>query len=94
MPLIFEQGEPDGEEDRWFAALGAHVADILHEVGVPYCKGGVMAQQRAVARLGRDLEATASTHWIRRSRACGPAVCRYLLRPAGRSTATAVLPSR
>ena len=25
-------------------ALGAHVADILHEVGVPYCKGGVMAR--------------------------------------------------
>ena len=42
--VIFERGEPDGEEDRWFAALGTHVADILHEVGVPYCKGGVMAK--------------------------------------------------
>lgn len=42
--LIFERGEPEGEEDRWFAALGVHVADILHEVGVPYCKGGVMAR--------------------------------------------------
>ncbi len=40
----FERGEPDGEEDRWFAALGTHVADILHEVGVPYCMGGVMAR--------------------------------------------------
>lgn len=42
--VIFERGEPEGAEDRWFAALGAHVADILHEVGVPYCKGGVMAK--------------------------------------------------
>ncbi|WOH50275.1 DUF294 nucleotidyltransferase-like domain-containing protein [Bradyrhizobium sp. sBnM-33] len=42
--VIFAHGEPDGEEDRWFAELGTHVADILHEVGVPYCKGGVMAK--------------------------------------------------
>ena len=42
--LIFAQGEPDGEADRWFAELGALVADILHEAGVPYCKGGVMAK--------------------------------------------------
>jgi CBS domain-containing protein len=42
--VIFERGEPDSEEDRWFAALGTHVADILHEAGVPYCKGGVMAK--------------------------------------------------
>jgi DNA polymerase-3 subunit epsilon/CBS domain-containing protein len=42
--LIFEHGEPDGAEDRWFAAFAVHVADYLHEVGVPYCKGGVMAK--------------------------------------------------
>ena len=42
--VIFEQGEPDGEADRWFATFGAHAADILHEAGVPYCKGGVMAK--------------------------------------------------
>jgi DNA polymerase-3 subunit epsilon/CBS domain-containing protein len=42
--LVFAQGEPGGPEDRWFERLGTHVADILHEVGVPYCKGGVMAK--------------------------------------------------
>jgi len=42
--VIFAQGEPDSDEDRWFAELGTYVADILHEVGVPYCKGGVMAK--------------------------------------------------
>ena len=42
--LVFSEGEPDGVEDRWFAALAAAIADILDEVGVPYCKGGVMAK--------------------------------------------------
>jgi DNA polymerase-3 subunit epsilon/CBS domain-containing protein len=42
--IIFAEGGPDGAADRWFAQLGGIVADILHEVGVPYCKGGVMAR--------------------------------------------------
>ena len=42
--LVFAEGEPGGAQDRWFEKLGIHVADILHEVGVPYCKGGVMAK--------------------------------------------------
>ncbi|MCW5682424.1 MAG: CBS domain-containing protein [Xanthobacteraceae bacterium] len=42
--IVFAQGEPDGPEDKWFAELGTHVADILHDVGVPYCTGGVMAK--------------------------------------------------
>ena len=29
------------------AELSEHLADILHEVGVPYCKGGVMAKNPA-----------------------------------------------
>ena len=64
--VIFETGEPDGEEDRWFTALGTHVADILHEVGVPYCKGGVMARNA----LWRGSVATWRNridHWIMRS---------------------------
>jgi DNA polymerase-3 subunit epsilon/CBS domain-containing protein len=42
--LICADGAAPADSDRWFAALGAHVADILNEVGVPYCKGGVMAR--------------------------------------------------
>jgi CBS domain-containing protein len=42
--LIFAEGEPGGPQDRWFEGLAAHIADILHEAGVPYCKGGVMAK--------------------------------------------------
>ncbi len=41
--LVFERGRPDGPEDKWFAMLGTRVADLLNEVGVPYCNGGVMA---------------------------------------------------
>ena len=42
--LVYEAGEPGGKEDAWFAEAGAYIADILHEVGVPYCEGGVMAK--------------------------------------------------
>jgi CBS domain-containing protein len=55
--VIFAEGKPDGPEDRWFAELGNHIADILHEVGVPYCKGGVMAKNaafRGSAKTWRD----------------------------------------
>jgi CBS domain-containing protein len=41
--LVFADGELGSREDRWFGEFGAHLADILHEVGVPYCRGGVMA---------------------------------------------------
>jgi DNA polymerase-3 subunit epsilon/CBS domain-containing protein len=64
--VIFERGEPDGEEDRWFAALGTHVADILHEVGVPYCKGGVMASN-APWRGSVVTWRNRVDHWITRS---------------------------
>ena len=42
--IVFADGAPDGAADQWFARLGVILADILHEVGVPYCKGGVMAK--------------------------------------------------
>jgi DNA polymerase-3 subunit epsilon/CBS domain-containing protein len=42
--MVFAEGEPGGSTDRWFERHATHVADFLHEVGVPYCKGGVMAK--------------------------------------------------
>jgi CBS domain-containing protein len=65
--LVFEHGDPGGAEDSWFAALGTHVADILNEVGVPYCKGGIMAsnaQWRGSVATWHDRIAD----WIGRSR--------------------------
>jgi DNA polymerase-3 subunit epsilon/CBS domain-containing protein len=64
--IIFAEGEPDGTVDRWFGELGKHIADILHEVGVPYCQGGVMAKNaawRGSARTWRERV----TEWIGRS---------------------------
>lgn len=43
--VIFAEGEPGGEADQWFARLGKRMAAILDEVGVPLCKGGVMASE-------------------------------------------------
>jgi CBS domain-containing protein len=64
--IVFEKGDSDGPEDKWFAELGTHVADILHEVGVPYCTGGVMAKNAqwrgSIARWRERLQ-----HWIGRS---------------------------
>jgi CBS domain-containing protein len=65
--LVFAEGQPDGPEDRWFAALGAHVADILNDVGVPYCKGGVMASQPKWRGSVATWRARVAD-WIRRSR--------------------------
>jgi DNA polymerase-3 subunit epsilon/CBS domain-containing protein len=65
--LVFAEGAPGSAEDDWFGELGGHVADILHEVGVPYCKGGVMAkspQWRGSLATWRDRIAD----WIHRSR--------------------------
>jgi DNA polymerase-3 subunit epsilon/CBS domain-containing protein len=64
--LIFSDTD-DPAADAWFAALGTHVADILHAVGVPYCKGGVMArnpQWRGTLTQWRERVG----HWIGRSK--------------------------
>ena len=43
--LVFAEGEQGSANDLWFAELGRRMAAILDEVGVPLCKGGVMASQ-------------------------------------------------
>ena len=58
--------EVSNEAERWFEAFGIRVADILHQVGVPYCPGGVMAkhpQWRGSLTAWR----TRVADWIRRS---------------------------
>ncbi len=45
--IVFADGAPGEATDRWFAQFGSIVADILHEVGVPYCQGGVMGKTPA-----------------------------------------------
>ncbi len=45
--FIYGSGDQDGPEDRWFADAGRHMCDVLNEVGIPYCSGGVMAKNSA-----------------------------------------------
>jgi DNA polymerase-3 subunit epsilon/CBS domain-containing protein len=64
--LVFQDGPANGPADAWFRQLATHVTDILNEVGVPYCKGGVMARHapwRASVEVWRERIA----HWIARS---------------------------
>ncbi|MDC7788732.1 DUF294 nucleotidyltransferase-like domain-containing protein [Rhodoplanes sp. TEM] len=65
--LFFATGDPDGPEDRWFAELGTHLAAILNDVGLPFCKGGVMGKTpewRGSVATWRERIAA----WVRRSR--------------------------
>ncbi|MEZ5839728.1 MAG: DUF294 nucleotidyltransferase-like domain-containing protein [Hyphomicrobiales bacterium] len=65
--IVYESGVPDGPEDRWFATFSAHVGDILNEVGLPYCRGGVMARN-AEWRGSLQTWMERIDGWVRRSR--------------------------
>ncbi len=45
--FVFATGAPDGVEDRWFADMAAQMNRILDVIGVPLCRGGVMANNSA-----------------------------------------------
>ncbi len=63
--LVYEKGEPDGVEDRWFAELGTRVSDILDIAGVPYCKGYIMASNPDWRHSLKHWQATIRS-WIKR----------------------------
>lgn len=65
--IVYEHGAADGPEDLWFAEMAAHMADLLDEAGVPYCKGGVMARNATWRKSLEEWHATIDG-WIRRSR--------------------------
>ena len=65
--IVYQSGNRGGSEDVWFEALGVKVSDILDAVGIPYCKGGVMARnaawRKSVAAWTETIDG-----WIRRQR--------------------------
>ena len=65
--IVYEKGIEGGPEDRWFEALGVEMCQTLHEVGVPLCKGGVMASNRAWRMSLADWNATIDG-WVGRQR--------------------------
>lgn len=64
--IVFESGA-NAEADEWFEALGRRIADILNEVGVSYCKGGIMAANRDW-RMDAESWRHTVEGWIARSR--------------------------
>jgi CBS domain-containing protein len=65
--IVFETGAEGGPEDEWFGRLGKYMCETLHAVGVPLCKGGVMASNAAWRGSVTTWEQRA-TGWIDRSR--------------------------
>jgi CBS domain-containing protein len=64
--LVFERGVAGGPEDKWFEALAQRMNELLHEAGVPLCKGGVMAKN-ARWRGSLDDWRTRVGGWVERS---------------------------
>jgi DNA polymerase-3 subunit epsilon/CBS domain-containing protein len=65
--IVYADGEPDGPQDQWFAALGEEVSNILDAVGVPFCKGGVMSKN-AAWRMSRARWIETIDRWVHRQR--------------------------
>jgi len=65
--IVYESGEPGGPEDAWFEELGKRLADTLDAVGVPYCKGGIMAKN-AQWRMSHARWLETVDSWVRRQR--------------------------
>ncbi len=65
--LVFETGEPGGDTDRWFEAMATIMSAILDEVGIPHCKGGVMAKNALWRHSLAEWKKTIDD-WIRKSR--------------------------
>lgn len=67
---IVHEDVPEGQAeavDGWFAELGRHVADVLDAVGIPYCRGGVMASNPEW-RGGLSTWKERVAGWVRRQR--------------------------
>ncbi len=65
--IVFREGSPGSDADRWCEALGRRVADILDQAGVRYCTGGIMASNAA---WRHDLDGWRATVeiWLARTR--------------------------
>ena len=64
--MVYAEGDPEGPQDRWFAAAGGHLSDILNEVGIPFCSGGVMAKNPG-CRHSLAIWRTVVSDWVSRA---------------------------
>ncbi|HEX5999981.1 MAG TPA: DUF294 nucleotidyltransferase-like domain-containing protein [Hyphomicrobiaceae bacterium] len=66
--IVYAEGDEGGPEDRYFEQLAAYMNETLDAAGVPFCKGGVMAKNRAWRKSVADWEATVDK-WMTGERA-------------------------
>jgi DNA polymerase-3 subunit epsilon/CBS domain-containing protein len=65
--IVYADGAEGGDADRWFEAMATRMNAILDVAGIPFCKGGVMAKNRAWRKSLADWTATVDG-WVRRQR--------------------------
>ncbi len=65
--IVYAEGEENGAADKYFQTMASHMSAILHESGIPNCKGGVMAKNRAWRKSVADWRVTIDG-WVRRHR--------------------------
>lgn len=65
--IVFEEGEPDSDADKWFQRLGEIAADTLDGVGVSYCNGGIMAKNPEWRKDIKNWRATVQ-QWISKAK--------------------------
>ena len=63
--IVYADVDEEDDADEWFEIFGNHVADILDEAGVPYCKGGIMASNDDWRMSLKDWKKRVK-HWIKR----------------------------
>jgi len=56
--IVYAEGAEGGPEDRYFEQLAIRMNETLDAAGVPLCKGGVMAKNRAWRKSVADWRAT------------------------------------
>jgi DNA polymerase-3 subunit epsilon/CBS domain-containing protein len=56
--IVYAEGAEGGPEDLYFEQLGTRMSETLDVAGVPLCKGGVMAKNRAWRKSAADWHAT------------------------------------
>ncbi len=56
--IVYAEGAESGPEDLYFEQLGIRMSETLDAAGVPLCKGGVMARNRAWRKSVADWHAT------------------------------------
>jgi DNA polymerase-3 subunit epsilon/CBS domain-containing protein len=66
--IVYAEGAEGGPEDRYFEQLATHMNETLDAAGVPLCKGGVMAKNRAWRKSVEDWHATVDK-WMTGQRA-------------------------